>query len=136
MSADGIVTLLSQYSVAETIDRLAAAAEAAGLRIFARIDHGRNAAEIGAPLRPTELLIFGHPTGGTPLMQYKQTAGIDLPVKALAFEDADRRVWLAYYDAHWLAERHGLSGASHDNVEAIQAGMQRLTKSAVAREAD
>ena len=84
----------------------------AGLLVFARIDHGANASEIGAPLRPTELLIFGNPKGGTPLMQDRQISGIDLPVKALAWEDGEGIVWLSCNDAHWIAERHGLGEAS------------------------
>ena len=83
MSNNGLITVPSRFSVGETLDRLTAALTSAGLLVFARINHASNAAEVGLPLRPTELLIFGHPKGGTPLMQDKQTAGIDLPVKAL-----------------------------------------------------
>ena len=74
--------------------------------VFARIDHAAGAASVGMALRPTELLIFGNPKGGTPLMQDRQTAGIDLPVKALAWEDADGKTWLSYNDADWIAARH------------------------------
>ncbi len=100
------------------------------MRVFARIDHAAGAREIGAALRPTELLIFGHPKGGTPLMQDQQLAGIDLPIKALAWEDAQGKVWLSYNDAHWLAERHGLGDASRDAVAAIAAGMQKVVSAA------
>ena len=93
-STAGLVTVRSEYSVAVTVDRLAAAVVEAGLKVFARIDHAAGAAEAGVALRPTELLLFGHARGGTPLMQIQQTAGIDLPVKALAWEDIEGAVWL------------------------------------------
>src|SRR5215469_7045519 len=99
----GMITVSSRYSVAETINRLRAAVIEAGLQVFARIDHGGGAREAGFDLRPTELLIFGNPKGGTPLMQDRQTAGIDLPLKALAWEDAEGAVWLTYSDPSWLA---------------------------------
>ena len=74
--------------------------------IFARIDHAAGAQKIGKTLRPTELLIFGNPQGGTPLMECAQSAGIDLPLKALAWEDAAGQVWLGYNDPHYLVARH------------------------------
>jgi uncharacterized protein (DUF302 family) len=130
LSDDGLITVASAFSVAETIDRLADAARGVGLFIFARIDHARGAAEAGLELRPTELLIFGNPTGGTPLMQDNQIAGIDLPVKALAWQDEGGRVWLTYNDAAWLARRHGLGEASHRAIEAIAGGLAGLTRTA------
>jgi uncharacterized protein (DUF302 family) len=133
MSDNGLVTLPSEYPVGETIDRLAALAEARGLHVFARVDHADGAAKAGMALRPTQLLIFGNPTGGTPLMQDRQTAGIDLPVKALAWEDADGRVWLGYNDAAWIAQRHGLGADSTKAVEAMAAGMAALIKAAATR---
>ncbi len=128
--ADGLITLPSSHSVAETINRLAQAAADAGLRVFARIDHAAGAAEVDMPLRPTELLIFGHPRGGTPLMQDVQTAGLDLPLRALAWEDAAGRVWLTVPDARDLAARHGLGEASAAGVDAIAAGLDGLTHAA------
>lgn len=130
MSGEGLVTLLSAFSVSETIDRLVDIIESHGLKVFARVDHAGNALQAGMQLRPTELLIFGHPKGGTPLMQDQQTAGIDLPVKALAWEADDRKVWLTYNNANWLAERHGLGPNSRAAVEAIEAGMLGVTKTA------
>jgi uncharacterized protein (DUF302 family) len=106
--------------VRETIDRLAAKVTSLGLMVFARIDHAAGAGQAGMPLRPTELLIFGNPKGGTPLMQDQQTAGIDLPVKVLAWEDANGKVWLTYNDAAWLAERHGLGPNSADRSKPSQ----------------
>ena len=92
MLADGLITVASAHPVAETVDRLAAAAAAAGMTVFARVDHAAGAADAGMSLRPTELILVGNPRGGTPLMQDGQTAGIDLPLRALAWEDAGGRV--------------------------------------------
>ncbi len=130
MATSGLITVKSRFSVAETIDRLADIVLGAGLLVFARIDHGANASEIGAPLRPTELLIFGNPKGGTPLMQDRQISGIDLPVKTLAWEDGEGIVWLSCNDAHWFAERHGLGETSKNAVAAIAAGMQKVIAAA------
>src|SRR5690348_12603223 len=105
---NGLVTIASNFSVKETIDRLVRTIAPLGLKVFARIDHAAGAQQAGLTLRPTELVVFGNPKGGTPLMQDKQTSGIDLPVKALAWEDADGKVWLTYEEASWIAERHGL----------------------------
>ncbi|HEU5384046.1 MAG TPA: DUF302 domain-containing protein [Ktedonobacteraceae bacterium] len=126
MNSNGLITVASRLSVGETLDRLTAALTEAGLRVFARIDHARGAEEVGLSLRPTELLIFGHPKGGTPLMQDKQTVGIDLPVKALAWEDEEGKVWLAYNEAAWLVTRHGLGASSKNAVEAIETGLATL----------
>jgi uncharacterized protein (DUF302 family) len=128
MSNNGLVTLSSRFSVHETIDRLAEKVTSLGLKIFARVDHAAGATQVGLALRPTELLIFGNPKGGTPLMQDQQSAGIDLPVKALAYEDADGKTWLAYNDAAWIAERHRLGAASAEAVNAIAAGMTAVTR--------
>ena len=110
MADNGLVTVRSAHGVKDTIDRLAADVAAKGMRVFARIDHAQGANEVGLALRPTELLIFGNAKGGTPLMQARQTIGIDLPLKALAFEDADGTVWLCYNDPAWLAARHAVAG--------------------------
>jgi uncharacterized protein (DUF302 family) len=107
MADNGLVAVKSAHGVKDTIDRLASDVTAKGLTVFARIDHAQGAHEAGLALRPTELLIFGNAKGGTPLMQSRQTIGIDLPLKALAFEDADGTVWLCYNDPAWLAARHG-----------------------------
>src|SRR5436305_1614647 len=126
MAENGLISVESRFGVAKTIDRLAEIATGVGLRVFARIDHAAGAHEVGASLRPTELLVFGHPKGGTPLMQDRQLAGIDLPIKALAWEDEQGKVWLSYNDAQWLAERHDLGDTSRDAVAAIAAGMQKV----------
>ena len=129
----GLITVASDWSVDETIDRLQAAVTAAGLLVFARIDHARNAAQVGLHLRPTELLIFGNPRGGTPLMQDRQTSGIDLPVKALAWQDVDGKVWLSYNAAAWLADRHHLGPGSEATINAIQAGLATVVHQAAGR---
>ena len=130
MAGDGLITIQSRFGVTETIDRLAEVVKRSGLLVFARIDHAAGAREVGAALRPTELLIFGNPRGGTPLMQESQLAGIDLPVKALGWEDEQGNAWLSYNDPHWIAERHGLGDASRAAVAAIAAGMEKVIAAA------
>lgn len=105
-AADGLIALKSPHSVKDTMDRLEAAAKGKGLNVFLRVDHAAGAKKIGKDLRPTELLVFGSPQGGTPLMECAQGAGIDLPLKALAWQDAGGQVWLGYNDPAWLAKRH------------------------------
>jgi uncharacterized protein (DUF302 family) len=130
MSDEGLITVASAFSVRDTIERLTAFAAAHGLNVFARIDHADGAAKVGMQLRPTELVLFGHPRGGTPLMQDRQTAGIDLPLKALAWEDADGKVWLTCIEATWIAERHSLGTASAQAVAAITVGVAAAMKTA------
>jgi uncharacterized protein (DUF302 family) len=132
MTGDGLITVASSFSVRETVERLVAFAASHGLTVFARIDHADGAARAGLPLRPTALVIFGHAKGGTPLMQDRQTAGIDLPLKALAWEDADGKVWLTCNDAAWIAQRHGLGPASRQAVQAMAAGVAAAVKAATA----
>ena len=105
---DTLVTKPSKYSVPETIGRIERAITAKGMQIFARIDHSGEAKKAGLTMRPTELLIFGNPKGGTALMVAKPTAAIDLPMKALAWEDEDGKVWLTYNSPEILHERHGV----------------------------
>jgi|SRR5271156_4225206 len=130
MSGNGLITIASNFPVRETIERLSARVTSLELTIFARVDHAAAAAQVGMPLRPTELLIFGNPKGGTPLMQDQQTAGIDLPVKALAWEDANGKVWLAYNDPAWLAQRHGLGPHSAAAIKAMTVGVDEVARSA------
>ena len=108
-AVDGLVTMKSPFAAKETMDRLEGNVTQRGLNVFARIDHAAGAAKVGKTLRPTELLIFGSPQGGTPLMECAQTAGIDLPLKALVWEDAKGAVWLSYSDPNWIATRHHLA---------------------------
>ncbi len=119
MPDDGIISVRSHFSANETIERLLAAIAEKNLTVFARLDHAAGAASVGLVLRTTELVIFGNPKGGTPLMQDQQLAGIDLPLKALIWEDADRRVWLSYNDPTWIAHRHSLGSRSSSAVRAM-----------------
>jgi uncharacterized protein (DUF302 family) len=106
-AADGLTSVKSPHGVKATIDRLEAAAKARDLVVFLRIDHAAGAQKIGRTVRPTELIVFGNPQGGTPFMECAQSAGIDLPLKALAWQDASGQVWLGYNDPEYLAKRHG-----------------------------
>lgn len=107
-AADGLITVKSQRSAPETMDRLEEIVKERGLKVFARIDHAAGAASVGKELRPTEVIIFGNPQGGTPLMECAQSAGIDLPLKALVWEDESGQVWLGYNDPVYLGKRHGV----------------------------
>ncbi len=118
MPQDGLITLSSRYPTRDTMERLLAALAKRNMTVFARIDHAAGAASAGLELRPTEVVIFGNPKGGTALMQDRQSAGIDLPLKALVWQDADGKVWLGYNDPTWIAQRHGLGAASARAVEA------------------
>ena len=106
-AADGLVTVESARGAKDTMDRLESMVKEKGLNVFARIDHAAGAARIGRKLRATELLIFGNPQGGTPFMECAQSAGIDLPLKALVWQDEAGRVWVGYNDPAYLAARHG-----------------------------
>ena len=132
MAADGLMTIASSFGPTATMNRLEAALKAKGLTIFARVDHAAGAAEVGLPLRPTELLIFGNAKGGTPLMQPDQTVGIDLPLKALVWQDASGKTWLSYNDPSWIAKRHGLGHAVDAAVAAMSALLDATAKAATA----
>jgi uncharacterized protein (DUF302 family) len=130
MAADGLTTLRSSNGPKDTMDRLEADVKAKGLTVFARIDHAAGAAAVGLALRPTELLIFGNAKGGTPLMRSVQTIGIDLPLKALVWQDASGDTWLSYNDPSWLAKRHGLGPEVAATVNALTAALAALAKAA------
>ena len=100
------------------MDRLEAEIRAQGMTVFARIDHAAGATEVGLTLPPTELIIFGNARGGTPLMQSVQTVGIDLPLKALVWEDAAGATWLSYNEPGWITQRHSVA-----NVEQVVSKM-------------
>lgn len=108
VAVEGFVALQSPHPVKVTMDRLEAVVQEKGMKVFARIDHAAGAAKIGRSLRPTELLIFGNPQGGTPFMECAQTVGVDLPLKALAWQDASGQVWLGYNAPDYLAQRHAV----------------------------
>jgi uncharacterized protein (DUF302 family) len=132
MAAQGLITIRSSYGPKHTMDRLEAEVEAKGMTVFARIDHAAGAAGVSLSLRPTEVLIFGNAKGGTPLMQSVQTIGIDLPLKALVWQDASGKTWLSYNDPVWLAERHGLGGETAAAVGMMTSALQAVAKAATA----
>ncbi len=109
MSIEGLTTIRSAFGPEETASRLEAALKAKGNAILARIDHAAAAEQAGLTLDPTLLLVFGNPRVGTALMQACQTAGIDLPMKALVWQDSSGQTWLSYNEPGWIAERHGVA---------------------------
>ena len=127
MAADGLITIKSAFGPAETMKRLEAEVKAKGLTVFAHIDHAEGASAVGLSLRPTDLLIFGNAKGGTPLMQSMQTIGIDLPLKALVWQDEKGTTWLSYNDPGFLAHRHGLSETSSATINALAVALKALT---------
>jgi uncharacterized protein (DUF302 family) len=128
MAQEGLVSFPSRYSAPETMQRLLAALAKRDLNVFARIDHAANAAAIGMSLRPTEVVLFGNPKGGTVLMQDKQRAGIDLPLKALVWQDAEGKVWLSYNAPDWIAARAGLGAASAGAVAAMTKALAAIAE--------
>jgi uncharacterized protein (DUF302 family) len=133
MAVDGMITVPSSHGPNETMNKFEAEVNAKGMTVFARIDHAAGAAAVGLSLRPTELLIFGNAKGGTPLMQSAQTMGIDLPLKALVWQDQSGSTWLSYNDPGWLAKRHGLgdySDHSDKTVIALRTALDAMTRAA------
>jgi len=128
---DGVIALKSPHSVAETLDKLSAVLESKGMNIFARINHAEGAAKADLELRATEVLVFGNPKVGTPLMNCAQSVAIDLPQKMLAWEDADGQVFLGYNDPMYLKSRHGIEGC--DKVlETVAGALGNFAKAATA----
>lgn len=128
---NGLVTKRSAHGVIETVDRLERILAERGINVLARFDHAENARKVNRDLAPTELLVFGNPELGTPLMQSAPTIGIDLPMKALVFEDDDGQVWLTYNDPGWLATRHAVAGQD-DILEKMSGALDQITDGAVA----
>ena len=108
-TANGLITHSSPYSVSETLDRLEAILHAKNITVFARVDHSGEAAKVGLTMPPTQLLIFGNPKGGTPIMLAAPLSAIDLPLKALAWQDTGGKVWLSINDSRYLQSRYDLS---------------------------
>ena len=108
--SNGIIKIKSKHTVTETIDKLETVLNNKGMTIFKRVDHAAGAKKAGLKLRPTELLIFGNPKVGTPLMLCSQTAALDLPQKALVYKDESGQVWLVYNDPAYMAKRHNIQG--------------------------
>ena len=128
-SVEGLTTIASSYDPKETMDRLETEIHAKGMTVFARIDHAAGAAEVGLTLRPTELIIFGNARGGTPLMQSVQTVGIDLPLKALVWEDTVGKTWLSYNEPSWIAQRHSVANAEQV-VSKMAAALSAMARTA------
>ena len=126
-SGEGIVNRASRYSVSETLDRLEALLREKGVKVFARVDHSGEAEKVGFKMPPTQVLIFGNPKAGTPAMLAAPTVAIDLPLKALAWQDSDGKVWLSYNDVEYLKRRFGLSD---DAVKGIAAASPLIEQAA------
>ena len=109
-AGEGLIKLKSAHSVNDTADKLESVLKSKGMNVFGRVNHAQGAEKAGLELKPTEVVIFGNPKVGTPLMQCTRTVAIDLPQKALVWEDDDGQVWLAYNDPAYLAKRHGIEG--------------------------
>jgi uncharacterized protein (DUF302 family) len=131
MTPEGLIVRASRHEPKETMDRLAAAVTARGAAVVARIDHAAAATTVGLALAPTEVLVFGNPRAGTPLMQAAQTIGIDLPLKALVWRDAAGITHLGYNDPHWLARRHGAEAGHEAVLKAMAALLAAAAEEAV-----
>ncbi|QPF82488.1 DUF302 domain-containing protein [Bradyrhizobium genosp. L] len=132
MSADGLITLRSAFGPQETMNRLEAEVKAKGMTVFAHVDHAAGAGAVGLPLRPTDLLIFGAAKGGTPLMQAAQTIGIDLPLKALVWQDEAGTTFLSYNDPAYLTGRHGIEPSGNPVVAAMTGALKAIAAKATA----
>jgi uncharacterized protein (DUF302 family) len=131
LAAEGMTEIKSPYGAKETVDRLESFLKGKGMTIFARVDHAAGATKVGKQLRPTEVLIFGNPQGGTPLMECAQTIGIDLPLKTLVWQDATGQVWVGYNDPVHLARRHSVSQCAA--AEKMKATLTGLIEAALAK---
>ena len=128
----GLITMQSHHSVQETADKLAAIIESKGMKVFARVDHQKNAQGVDLTLRPTQVIMFGNPKAGTPLMQCEQSVAIDLPQKILISEDADKKVWLSYNDPQYLKTRHNIKGCD-TVIDNISKALNGVSTAAVAK---
>jgi len=130
MATEGLITIRSGYGPQETMSRFEAEIRARGMTVFAYIDHAAGAGAAGLSLRPTDLLIFGNAKAGTPLMQQVQTIGIDLPLKALVWQDASGTTWVSYNDPAWAAHRHGLDEVANVTVNAMSQALHAIASKA------
>ena len=126
--ASGMIDVSSRYSVPETLARLQSVVKEKGMTVFAFIDHSDEAEKAGLTLRPTQLLIFGSPKGGTPLMVAAPRLAIDLPLKALAWQDEQGQVWLSYNSPEYLQQRHGIPADLLKNIAGIAALIQKAVE--------
>jgi len=125
MPDNGMVHLRSHYSVRETLQRVEAVLRANGLTIFGRVDHSAEAEKVGLEMLPAQVLIFGSPKAGTPLMLASPTLAIDLPLKALTWEDADGTVWLSYNSPEYLKQRHNVPDVLIKNITGVGALLEQ-----------
>jgi uncharacterized protein (DUF302 family) len=132
MATDGLITIKSAFGPEDTMKRLEAEVKAKGLTVFAHVDHAAGAAAVGLTLRPTDLLIFGNAKGGTPLMQQAQTAGIDLPLKALVWQDEQGTTFLSYNDPAYVAGRHGVGEPANAAIAAMTGALNAIATKATA----
>ena len=130
-TGNGMVAVKSPYSAADTASRLEAQVKQRNLAVVARVDHAAAAQRVNLTLRPTEVLIFGNPQAGTPLMLCAQGAGIDLPMKALVWVDAQQQTWLAYNDPVWIVRRHG--GGDCPAAENVRKALAAIAEATVAK---
>jgi len=128
----GLVVKQSPHSVSETLDRLESAIKEKGISIVTRWNHSEKAAGVDIPLRDTELLLFGNPALGSHMFTSEQTSGIDLPMKALAWKDADGKVWLGYNDPQYIADRHNIRNRA-EVIKKMQGALDKLSDAAVAQ---
>ena len=124
----GIIDVPSRYSVPETLARLQAILKEKGMAVFALVDHSGEAEKAGLTMRPTQLLIFGSPKGGTPLMVAAPRLAIDLPLKALAWQDEKGQVWLSYNSPEYLQQRHGFPAELLKNIAGVSALVQKAVE--------
>jgi uncharacterized protein (DUF302 family) len=135
-SGDGLVSVESAHSVKDTIDRLEASLKSAGITVFARIDHAAGAQAAGLSLRPTQVLIFGNPKAGTLLMQSRQAIGLDLPLRAVAWEDLAGKVRLTYTDVAWLARRYRLGQETEGTLAMLAIALEKFVAGAAGQATD
>lgn len=131
-ASDGVVNVASNHSVSETADRLERVLQEKGMTVFNRIKHSEGAAGVGVKLNPTELVIFGNPKVGAPLMQCQQKVAIDLPQKALVWQDDAGQVWISYNDPSYLQRRHSIEGCELVLAK-IEKALAGLTATAAAQ---
>jgi uncharacterized protein (DUF302 family) len=125
---NGLIHVASSRSVPETLNRLRTTLDARGLKVFALVDHSGEAEKAGLKMRPTQLLIFGSPKGGTPVMVAAPTVAIDLPLKALVWEDADGKVWVSYNSPDYLQQRHGIPADLVKNIAGVGALVEKAVE--------
>jgi uncharacterized protein (DUF302 family) len=124
----GMIDVPSPYSVTETLSRLESILKEKGLTIFARVDHSGEAAKVGLEMRPTQLVIFGSPKGGTPLMVAAPSVAIDLPLKALVWQDQQGKAWVSYNSPEYLQQRHGIPADLLKNIAGAGALIQKAVE--------